>query len=202
MISNFLDGGRHLDGFLVHLDGGSWEFGCQRPIWAARYNLTTAPKMGNHTQIGSAPHGSDVHLYRLLPWQANFSVGLPWPLPWSLHNRQLHSSTDVPSSPPPSLSLPPCCPILSAHSPTQPYWTSPDHLINTLPASSSAPRLPHTRTPVIWKRSGRAGCGAEVGAEAGFHPGMLWAPATGVSAGRVLRRVRGAAEGLKLKLET
>jgi hypothetical protein len=31
---------------------------------------------------------------------------------------------------------------------------------------------------------------------------MLWAPATGVSAGRVLRRVRGAAEGLKLKLET
>jgi len=31
---------------------------------------------------------------------------------------------------------------------------------------------------------------------------MLWAPATGVSAGRVLRRVRGAAEGLKLTLET
>lgn len=144
-----------MDGFVVYLDGGAWEFGCQQPIWAARYNLATAPKMGNHTQSGSAPHGSDVHLYRLLPWQANFSVGLPWPLPWSLHNRQLHSSTDVSSSPPPSLSLPPCCPILSAHSPTQPYWTSPDHLINTLPAS--APRLPHHYTHPGNSEAGRAG---------------------------------------------
>ena len=187
-----------MDGFVVYLDGGAWEFGCQQPIWAARYNLATAPKMGNHTQIGSAPHGSDVHLYRLLPWQANFSVGLPWPLPWSLHNRQLHSSTDVSSSPPPSLSLPPCCPILSAHSPTQPYWTSPDLLTTSSTHCLPPPHasLTTTRTPVIRKRGGRAGCGDGGGGGGGISPrdavgtgdgGVCWTCAEAREGGRGCR---------------
>ena len=38
-----------LDGFVVYLDQTSFQFGCQQPMWSARYNFVTSPKMGNHT---------------------------------------------------------------------------------------------------------------------------------------------------------
>ena len=65
--------------------GASNRHGQRGTTWMPRPKWATTPKLAVRRTVRTCIF-------------TDYSLGLPWPLPWPLHNRQLHSSTDAPSS--------------------------------------------------------------------------------------------------------